>query len=83
MSYINAIFDIIYAPAPRCGDSDQDSHAWVSGWYLAAPELDVLKKAYSSQQKTRNMFGVLKVFEKTRCLSKRAHSYFLYVSIPT
>ena len=35
--------------APRCGDSDQDSHAWARGWYLAAAELPFLKKAYSSQ----------------------------------
>ena len=37
-------------PHPGCGDCDQDSHAWVSGWYPAAPELGVLKKAYSSQR---------------------------------
>ena len=32
---------------------------------------------------TKNIVRVLEVFEKTRGISKRAHSYFLYVGIPT
>ena len=38
-------------PTRTLGDSDQDSHVWVSGWYLAATEFNILNKAYSSQQK--------------------------------
>ena len=54
--------------------------AWVSGWYPAATELTILKKAYTSQ-KTRWFLGVFEVFEKTRCLSKLPRSYFLYVGV--
>ena len=42
----------IYPPAPGiwCGDSD---YTWVSGWYPAATELTILKKAYTSQENLR------------------------------
>ena len=36
------------APGIWCGDSD---YTWVSGWYPAATELNILKKAYTSQNK--------------------------------
>ena len=55
-------------------------YMWVSGWYLAATELAALKKAYSSQ-KNSLVFNSFQVFEKTSLLSKRAHSYFLYVGV--
>ena len=55
-------------------------YAWVSGWYPAATELTVLKKAYSSQ-KNSLVLDAFEVFEKTRCLSKLPHSYFLYVGV--
>ena len=43
-------FTIVFPPAPGiwCGDSD---YTWVSGWYPAATELTILKKAYTSQKK--------------------------------
>ena len=60
-------------PAPRCGDSDEDSHVWVSGWYPAAPELTILRKGLQ----TRKILSVFEMFEKTGCLFKVTRSYFL------
>ena len=57
-----------------------EGDAWVSGWYPAATELIILKKAYSSK-KVREFLGVFEVFQKTRCLSRLPHSYFLYVGV--
>ena len=54
--------------------------AWVSGWYPAATELNILKKAYPSQKKML-VLGVFEVFENTSCLSRLPHSYFLYVGV--
>ena len=56
--------------------------AWVSGWYLAATELSVLKKAYTPQKKSYFFFLLFKVFGKTSWLSKPPGSYFLYVGVP-
>ena len=55
---------------------------WVSGWYPAATEFNILKKPTHTTKKTIKMFGVFEVFEKTGWLSKQAHSYFLYVGVP-
>ena len=31
LSKVNIVM-VLVPPCPKCGDSDQDSHAWVSGW---------------------------------------------------
>ena len=55
--------------------------AWVSGWYPAATELIILKKACSSQTQLACFLFVFYVFEKTRGISKQAHCYFLDVGV--
>ena len=65
------------APGIWCGDSD---YTWVSGWYPAATELTILKKAYTSQ-KNRKFLCVFEIFERTSWHSKPPRSYFLYVGV--
>ena len=56
-------------------------YTWVSGWYPAATELTILKKACVSQ-KSALVVKRFCFFEKTRCLSRLPHAYFLYVGVP-
>ena len=74
------MFNIDIPPHPGAGIAIKGD-AWVSGWYPAATELRVLKKAYTSH-KNRKFLGVFEVFEKRRSFSKLPHSYFLYVGVP-
>ena len=71
----------VFPPAHGAGIAIE-GEAWVSGWYPAATELNILKNAYSSPTKTRKFLGIFDVFEKTRGVSKQAHAYFLYVGVP-
>ena len=55
--------------------------AWVSEWYPAATESNILKMP---NHRKKNEFGFghfWEVFEKTKCLSRLPHSYFLYVGV--
>ena len=49
--------------------------AWVSGWYPAATEFIILKKAYSSQ-KARKFSSIFEVFEKIGGVSKEHNLSF-------
>ena len=65
-------------PAPMCRDIDQG--IYVGEWMVPrCYGIDDSEKGLHITNKTRKFSCVFEVVEKTRGVSKRAHSYFLYV----
>ena len=63
------------APGIWCGDSD---YTWVSGWYPAATELTILKKACASQKKLVSFYVFLKFLRRQVGIpSPRALIFFM------
>ena len=69
-----------YPPAPRCGDSDQG--IYVGEWMVPrCYGIDDSEKGVLVTNKLVSGWAFFEVFEKTRCLSRLPHSYFLYVAV--